>query len=63
MYYNPRIKEIDNRLVSIQEEINYGESLRKSYENQPHISTHLEELKNEKQKLEREKLELLREKS
>ena len=63
MYYNPRIKEIDNRLVSIQEEINYGESLRKSYGNQPHVSAHIAELKNEQKRLEREKLELLREKS
>lgn len=59
MYYNPRIKEIDNRLVSIQEEINYGESLRKSYGNQPHISAHLAELKDEQKRLEREKLDLL----
>ena len=63
MYYNPRIKEIDNRLVSIQKEINYGESLRKSYGNQPHVSAHIAELKNEQKRLEREKLELLREKS
>lgn len=60
MYYNPRIKEIDNRLVSIQEEIKYGESLQKSYGNQPHISAHLAELKYEQKKLEKEKLNLLR---
>ena len=59
MYYNPRIKEIDNRLVSIQEEINYGESLRKSYGYHPHISAHLAELKDEQKRLEREKLDLL----
>ena len=63
MYYNPRIKEIDNRLVSIQQEIKYGESLQKSYGNQPHVSAHLAELKDEQKRLEREKLELLREKS
>ena len=60
MYYNPRIKEIDSQLLSIQQEIIYGESLRNYYGNQSHIIAHLEQLNTQKEKLKREKVHILR---